>query len=521
MSGWTDLFTVLPLPENWLRALLFVSFGLHMLFALLTVGTTLLGMLFLVYDRFHGLPAERDMRSHLGLRTLLVVLGVAPLLIIQVRYPHAFFTATGLFAYGWLALIPLIIISFLLLDGLRHTERNHHSRLTLTYGIISAALLLTVPAVFTGVLTLMERQEAWPVFGASGFGVNGALALHWLLRYLHVIGASCLFGAAFLLLFAKGEEQGKVPRLRNWLFGAVLAQIVIGIPLLFTVAKDMNWAMLWVVTLGAAAAMALLWIMRPGAAWPDAAVPRGLLVLLPLIFVAMLASRQMLQDRAVMPVEEQAVLARKERAAALQPYQQQALQSFSEKLATVYDNGETIYVQACAACHGGGGQGDGPAAVRLMVPAEELSAIRADREYIYGILKDGTPGTAMPYFRHYDREKLDLLLDWLSETFGMFDASPAAGDKHGDRAQAATVWAATCATCHGADGGISDFGRTLRPSPPDFRRFSLTPERAMDVITAGYPGTVMQPFRALPENLRRDLAGMANSFRSPDKKKTQ
>lgn len=58
----------------------------------------------------------------------------------------------------------------------------------------------------------------------------------------------------------------------------------------------------------------------------------------------------------------------------------------------------------------------------------------------------------------------------------------------------------------------------LRPHPapraPDLRRFTVTPERAFAVITEGYPGTVMQPFRALPEEVRRDLAIISESFRS-------
>lgn len=186
-------------------------------------------------------------------------------------------------------------------------------------------------------------------------------------------------------------------------------------------------------------------------------------------------------------------------------------------LETVYDNGETIYDGACQPCHGTAGHGDGPVAGRLLVPAADLAAIRADREYIYGILKDGTPGSAMPYFRLYDKEKLDKVLDTLSTRFSMFAA--ATKPAHEPDLEAQTVWEETCSVCHGTDGAPTPFGRTLRPEPPDLRRFSLTPERALTIITEGYPGTVMQPYRALPEEVRRDLVAIGNSFRIvPDSK---
>jgi len=39
MQQWTDLFLNMPLPESWMRGLLFVTFGLHLLFVLIMLGT--------------------------------------------------------------------------------------------------------------------------------------------------------------------------------------------------------------------------------------------------------------------------------------------------------------------------------------------------------------------------------------------------------------------------------------------------------------------------------------------------
>lgn len=516
MNQWTDLFLKMPLPESWQNALLFIAFGAHLLFVLLMLGTALLGLMFFLQKWLSrtGAPEQiwnrQVVHTHMGLKSVAVVLGVAPLLIVQVRYSHAFFTVTGLFSYAWMAVIPLLIIAFLLIDAFWY-KIGGNSWLAFACGLVGVGMLLVVPAIFTGALALMERQELWPRFAEQGLHMGGAFAAHWLLRYLHILGAALVFGAAFHLFFSTKKHPETIALLRHWLFGATLAQVVIGIPLLFSVGSGLDWPALLAVTVGVAAAMLALWVLRPDTRLFIVG-PRSLLVLLPVVFVAMLTARQFLQDRDLAPGHAQAVAYREERSKTLTPYHKQALEAFTIKLATVYDNGETIFDGACTPCHGILGRGDGLDAQNLLVPAADLTAIRADRDYVYGILKDGTPGSAMPYFRLYDREKLERLLDTLSKRFSMFAA--ATKPAHEPSLDALTVWEETCSVCHGTNGEPTPFGRTLLPAPPDLRRFTVTPERAFAVITEGYPGTVMQPFRALPEEVRRDLAIISESFRS-------
>ena len=50
MQQWTDLFLNMPLPESWMRGLLFVTFGLHLLFVLLMLGTAVLSLLLFLRD---------------------------------------------------------------------------------------------------------------------------------------------------------------------------------------------------------------------------------------------------------------------------------------------------------------------------------------------------------------------------------------------------------------------------------------------------------------------------------------
>ena len=521
MNTWTDLFLLHPLSVGWQNGLLFISFGLHLLFALLIMGTAILGFVFFLQDWLDRDQAgqawnSRFMHTHLGLKSLAVVLGIAPLLLVQIRYSYSFFTTTGLFAYAWLAVIPLLIVAFLLIDAFNHSMERR-AWLAFFCGVVGVGALLTVPAVFTGALALMERQHLWAQFGQSGgqdFASMPALAPHWLLRYLHVIGAALVLGAAFQLFFSTRNNPEKAPRLRNWIFGAILAQVLIGIPLLFTVAAELDWTIMTALMIGALAALLALWVLRPGQPAPcagagtdaalrpaEAAAPRSLLWLLPLAFVAMLVGRQFIQDQAMNPAQAANDAYRAERAKALDPFRQPALDGYAFKLKTVYDNGDTIYDQACAPCHGLEGKGDGP-----------VAAIRANRDYVYTLVRDGVPGSGMPYFRLYDREKIEMVLDTMSERFDMFGKADVDPDREPD-SDAMIVWAESCSVCHGVEGEITEFGHTLLPPPPDLQQYSMTHARALEVITNGYPGTVMPPFRHLPQDVLEDLTIISNTFR--------
>lgn len=514
MPQWTDLFLATPLSQGWLHGLLFLTFGLHLLFVLLMLGTALLGLLFFLRERLSDNPSSqlwnaKMVHTHLGLKSLAVVLGVAPLLIMQVSNSHTFFTVTGLFSYAWVAIIPLLIFAFLLIDAFGH-KMNSNATLAFACGVLGVGALLTVPAIFTGALTLMERPKAWPGFAAHGFSLGAPFALHWALRYLHVVGAALVFGAAFHWMFSTRDKPEKAARLRAWLLGATMAQVVIGLALLLSVLEDLTMPAMAAVTVGLLALALMFWgLYTPAGRTPR--VPRFVLALLPVVFLSMLLGRQFLQEQALAPAHAQAVGAREQRSADLAPFSKKALDAFTLKLNTVYDNGDTIYDGACQPCHGANGNGQGPEAAFLHVPAEDLRAIRADRDYVYAIVRDGTPGSGMPYFRLYDREKLESLLQTLDKRFAMFAPTPQ--PKRDISAEALDVWVRTCAVCHAANGSVSDFGRTLLPAPPDLRRFSLSRQRALHVITEGYPGTVMQPYRNLPEAVLEDLATISNNFR--------
>ncbi len=89
-----------------------------------------------------------------------------------------------------------------------------------------------------------------------------------------------------------------------------------------------------------------------------------------------------------------------------------------------------------------------------------------------------------------------------------------------DLKQAAALWTANCALCHGAMGDAqTPVAAGLTPRPFDFhdaeRMGPLTPYRAFNAIRFGVTGTAMAPFPQLVESERWALAFYVFTFRQP------
>ncbi|MCF8033583.1 MAG: cytochrome c [Desulfarculaceae bacterium] len=518
MNNLHDLLLAKPFSDGAMELLLFGSFALHLLFVLLMLGTAMIAVFFFAHSWLTGYSFElrwdkRVLRIHLALKSLAVVLGVAPLLIIQVLWSVPFLTAAALLAPYWLGLIVLMITAFLSLDTLGHKMDVHPVR-HLIFGVLGLTALLAIPAVFTAVLTLAENPDKWARVAAQGLGSEPGLVFHWLMRYLHILGAAALFGGAFHFFFSTKGSEDRHYHLSNWMVVAVLFQVVVGVLLLGSLLDRLTPAIIAAVTVGAAAAMVLV-----GLAFyrnPEARTGRMkiALLLLPVILVSMLLARQFLQHEAVAPVQAALEARAQTQRGLLAPWKATALRGFQAHLATVYDDGETIYANSCAFCHGDDGRGGGPEAAALVIPPERLDAVRAQRSYLYQVVAKGIPGSGMPYFTVFDRAKLERLLEHMNQRFAVASPPPAPSSA-GDAAAARKVFANTCATCHGTDGRVSRFGADLRPAPPDLTRYGLTPDRAFKVITRGYDGTVMQPFAQLPEATRWGLVSLVRGMWQP------
>jgi hypothetical protein len=369
VSRFFDLLLPRPLPDLWLKGLLFGAFFLHFIFVLFTIGTAVLALIYYVRSRFGGDAAVEDWDKHfLGSffihKSLAIVLGVGPILLMQVLNSIPFVTANNLFAPLWMGLIVFLISSLVLLEVMG--ERHQPGRWGyLVIGILGVALLLMVPGTFTAVLATTERPSAWHTVFDRG-GMPPSLALHWILRFGHVIAAALVFTAAFHLISGRWPEKRMA--LGRWIIGGIAVQVPMGVALLLTLPRSPARAGTATLLFGVAAAMVALWLLLR-ASWRSGAVRPGLLATVLLTLLGgMLLTRQFLQDALLVPLNLQLDKNAAAYQASLSPAGAPPLERYRLVSEVPYDNPLTVYAHSCRFCHGAVANGQGPEAASLEVP---------------------------------------------------------------------------------------------------------------------------------------------------------
>jgi cytochrome c len=275
----------LPLPADrfFLEALLVVAFIAHILFVNLMVGGSILvfgfelrGLRNSDYDKLARALATTVTVN----KSLAVVLGVAPLLLINVLYTIHFYTANALTGTAWILLIPAIAAAFLLLylhkytwDRLAQQKAVHLSILAL-----ALALFLTIPLVFLANVNLMMFPEKWT--SVRGF-LSALLLPNVFPRYLHFLCASLILTSLFgVWYFGRPSfpieatfERLTRPALRKAFysvaFAVSLAQFLVGPLVLFTMpAKGLSGPVLLAIAMGAGLALPAVWMI-----WRELGVP--------------------------------------------------------------------------------------------------------------------------------------------------------------------------------------------------------------------------------------------------------
>lgn len=520
MGNLYDILLIKPLPDEWLQGLLFSSFTLHILFVLLTIGTAMLSIYYFIDARWSGNPNElrmdkRILKTFMVHKSLAVVLGVAPLLLIQVGFPVPFFTSVNLLAPFWILILILLIIAFLSFDTLGHKINVHHYS-HMVFGIIALVSLIAVPAIFAAVMVTAENPDKWATLINSGYQLREPLAQHWLFRYLHILGAAVVFGAAFHYFFSAKYEIEKRSLLK-WIVAGILIQIILGMMLYISLLKNPDYITNIALLVGIVAAAILLWIAFSVVSKGLSLNIKTVLPVLMIILVSMLLTRKFIQNRTFLPLQKQLEANAAVYNNELKPFERETLDVYKASLNVVYDNGETIYSKSCSFCHGEKADGNGKEARNLSIPPEDLSAIRTTRPYLHSILAGGVPGSAMPYFTVFDRDKLDSLIDYLDKKYHVLSLPDPVHVKISDEAlqQAQKIYNQTCSQCHGMDGRGSALSKSFQPQPPDFTVYSLSPERTFNVITKGYLGTAMSSFSSLPAEVRWGLVKIINDKRTP------
>ena len=243
-----DLELQLPLPEGLLKVLLVLLFLLHILFVNFMVGGVTLSFIFeiigLKNKKYDALAYEIS-RTVTVNKSLAVVLGVAPLLAINLAYTTYFYTATSLTGIAWLMVIPAVTVAFLLTYVHKYTweklENNKPVHLGLAF--MGLALFWFIPFIFLANVNLMLFPNRWP--DVQGF-ISAVLLQNVIPRYLHfmlaTIAVASLFAVGWfgrkkydikksLPEFTKDEVKHKFYLIA---FIATLMQFIVGPLLLFT-----------------------------------------------------------------------------------------------------------------------------------------------------------------------------------------------------------------------------------------------------------------------------------------------
>lgn len=512
MNRLYDITLSKPLPDGWLEALLFVTFTLHMVFVLTLLGTAIIGVCYLVRRSPAGNWSHCLLRTLYVHKSLAVVLGVAPLLLMQVGHPVPFMTATNLLGTSWLLAIPVIIAAFIFLQGATESIDGPHRRSVLL-ALAGITCLLVIPGIFVAALVTTEHPDQWGPIFTSGGRLPQPLAAHWALRFVHIIGAAVLGAGVFHYIRIPRDQAALRKSLLAWARGAVLLQFVAGIGLFLSLREIPPPLILATMLLGALPATFLFWVIFKAQLRSTEAKGFTLVHLLLLTLILMLLTRQMLQGRVLRPMAKGLSANARQHASELETHRPAALANYRQVTSFSRSDTSALYNRACGFCHGPHGDGHGQEALNLAIAPTDLTAIRARDGELRRILMEGVPGTGMPPFRIYTPDEIERLIGLMRTQFSLTDrleplptaVAPAT------RTAARHAWL-TCSSCHGQDGRGTAPQAGFRPPPPDFTVYSLSPQRIFDAITNGRPGTAMPAFSHLPKDLRWGLVEITRAF---------
>ncbi len=363
-----DIPLTLPFGEMALKTWLVPLFLVHIFFVNLMVGGTLLTSIYEIlgrrnakYDRLAQLVGGTVTVN----KSLAVVLGVGPLLLISLAYAVQWYGANAITGHTWLMVIPLVTIAFLLTYLHKYTwqrwSTGRMKALHIALGLCNVALFLFIPLIFLANVNLMHFPTHWE-------GVRGLFDSLWLAngnalgRYFHFLAASVAMTALFLAgwltwttraraALPDGFTPGQAMRhfYRITLF-VTLAQLAIGpILLLLLPRMGISTTMLALILCGVGLALAMMYVLLTEINAPDARIGRRWFIAAALMAgVALLmgSGRQTYREAALLGPQWDAQV---RTAAFLQDSDQAYEQSLTESGGELTP--EQLFIMRCGNCH--------------------------------------------------------------------------------------------------------------------------------------------------------------------------
>lgn len=367
-----DLPLPLPLPEWLLVIILVVSFLAHILFVNLMLGGTLLTIWSQIKglkDKKYDLLAKEIARTITVNKSMAVVLGVAPLLSINVLYTVYFYSANSLTGLVWIAVIPLVTIAFLLTYVHKYTWKIFEKNKAVHLSIIglATAILLFIPFIFLTNINLMMFPEKW---GAVKGFLSAMTLPNVFPRYFHFLFASLAVTGLFLFWYMgrKNYEFEKLlPGFTRYdiqkkgyslALIASICQMLIGPIVLLTLpSKGIGWNLILVIFTGVATALPAMWMMWKGLQGDKEDIGKNFYKVVALMSVTVIfmgSGRQIYRANALAPHQKLVKLRTEEfekikkEAVAKSKKQEAAENSVDLSLA---DKGKKVFNQNCASCH--------------------------------------------------------------------------------------------------------------------------------------------------------------------------
>ena len=297
----------LPLPYGVLVVLLIFSFLLHILFINLMLGGSVLTLWYEIKGlrkKGYDMLALEIAKTITVNKSIAIVLGVAPLLSINVLYTVYFYSANTLTGLMWISVIPWVAVSFILLYTHKYTwhKLENNKPLHIFLLIIAVASFLFIPLIFLANINLMLFPEKWGTIK----GFFSALTLPNVFpRYFHFITASLAVTGLFLFGYfgqKKYRFEEKFSDLTRYevrkkayslTLGASIIQLIFGPIVYLTLpTKGMSWNLFYFISAGVIVAVFAIYIMWKEVTGPEEKIGRrfGLVVTALAITIVMMAT---------------------------------------------------------------------------------------------------------------------------------------------------------------------------------------------------------------------------------------
>lgn len=240
----------IPAPAWMLQTLLIFTFVLHIIAMNLLVGGVAILCINLrkKEDEFRRVLAERISKALPPTMAITITLGIAPLLFLQVLYGQAFYTSSILMAWSWLAIIPLLLISYygLYIVHFKPKWAGNYSTL-IAWG--SAILILLIGFIFSNNSTLMLNPQKWSeIYSSNPHGMYLNLSDKTLIsRYFHfIVSAFAVAGLGISLwskVFQKSDSDWAEKASEygsKWFVYATVVNMIVGLWFLFQIPRDVR-----------------------------------------------------------------------------------------------------------------------------------------------------------------------------------------------------------------------------------------------------------------------------------------